>query len=451
MSRSAVRRPVTTTLPVGPLDQYRRLIESLTDYAIFNLSAGGLIESWNAGANQAFGYSDRDVIGHHYRLIFTPEDRASGVPEAELHAAEVNGKAAIDGWHVRKDGSKFWCTNTVQPFYDDSGKLTGFTKIVRDATQQHDSAEALRESEERLRLLVEGATEYAIFSLDTHGVVTSWNSGAREIFGYRASEIIGKPFSTLYSAASVETGVPAAELLAATKEGRAEDSGWHLRKNGSRFFASGHTALLKPDANGHPRGFVKIALDATMRNDREERIRRKAFNDELTALPNRTSFGEHLDRSIALTQEDSGAHFAVLYLDLDGFKAVNDRFGHGVGDELLVGFARLLERCCRPDDIVSRAGGDEFTVLLTNVKTIEDALSVAGRINVALAKPFLLGDEEVRVSASIGIVLSSPTFRQADIVIRAADQAMYRAKARGGAQHAVFTDGVSAGSFTTHS
>ena len=94
-------------MPAGQLDQYRRLIETLTDYAIFNLSSRGLVESWNAGAKQAFGYSEQEVIGQHYRLFFTPESRASGVPEAELHAAQTHGKAAIDGWHVRKDGSRF--------------------------------------------------------------------------------------------------------------------------------------------------------------------------------------------------------------------------------------------------------------------------------------------------------------------------------------------------------
>ena len=185
-----------------------------------------------------------------------------------------------------------------------------------------------------------------------------------------------------------------------------------MRKNGSRFFASGHTALLRPGDDGDPRGFVKICHDTTMRNDREERMRRKAFHDELTALPNRASFSEKLKQSIALAQHEVATHFAVLYLDLDGFKGVNDSLGH--------------------------AGGDEFTVLLTNVDTIKDALSVAERIDVALRQPFLLCGQNICISASIGVVVGSSEYERADQVIRNADEAMYRAKARGGAQHALF-------------
>jgi diguanylate cyclase (GGDEF)-like protein/PAS domain S-box-containing protein len=438
VARKGLHRPAPTLTVDGPLWQYRRLIETLTDYAIFTLASDGCIATWNAGAKEAFGYSASEVIGSHYRLIFTPEDRASELPEAELRAARNAGKAAIDGWHVRKDGSRFWCTNTVQPITDERGAICGFTKIIRDSTEQYEAAQALRASEERLRLLIDGATEYAIFSLSSRGDITSWNAGAAEIFGYEQSEILGKPFSLLYSGEAVAAGVPASELLAAATTGRAEDNGWHVRKNGTRFFGSGHTSLLRPDEAGEARGFVKICHDSTMRNELDEQMRRRALHDELTALPNRASFASNLRRSVARTQNEAGNGYAVLYLDLDKFKEINDRLGHGAGDELLVGFARLLERCSRPGDIVSRAGGDEFTVLLTNIGSERDAVSVATRIALALREPLLLRDRKITVTASIGIALGSSSYTAADDILRDADSAMYRAKALGGAQHAVF-------------
>jgi diguanylate cyclase (GGDEF)-like protein/PAS domain S-box-containing protein len=439
VARSRLRRPPATLTVDGPLSQYRRLIESLTDYAIFTLAADGRIDSWNAGAREAFGYTDDEVIGRHYGLIFTPEDRANGLPEAELRAARHAGKAAIDGWHVRKDGSKFWCTNTVQPFKDELGAICGFTKIVRDSTEQHEAALALRASEERLRLLIDGATEYAIFSLSDRGNITSWNAGAAEIFGYTEGEILGKPFSLLYTVEAVAKGLPDGELLAAARSGRAENNGWHVRKNGTRFFGSGHTSRLSPDEAGEARGFVKICHDSTARNDLEEQMRRRALHDELTALPNRASFGDYLSRSVAQAQNQAGIAYAVLYLDLDKFKDINDRLGHGAGDELLVGFARLLERCSRPGDIVSRAGGDEFTVLLTNITSVRDAVSVAARIALALREPLSLRGWKITVTASIGIAVGSSSYTAAEDILRDADSAMYRAKALGGAQHAVFS------------
>lgn len=440
MRDSRVNRPAVTVSAVGTLDQYRRLIESLTDYAIFYISADGIIETWNAGATKSFGYDDREAIGQHYRLIFTEEDRASGLPEAELATARSCGKAAIDGWHVRKDLSKFWCTNTVQSLTDGRGKLRGFTKIVKDSTEQHEAAEALRQSEERLRLLIEGVTGYALFSISALGCIMSWNSGARSMYGYEESEIVGKPLSLLYSQESVAAGALEAELVAA-KTGQVESSCWHVRKDGSRFFASGQMTLLENDERDCPRGFVKIAHDMTARNTIEERLRQQAFNDALTALPNRVSFGEYLGRTIAEAQLTAGICFAVFYLDLDHFKEINDSFGHAVGDGLLVAFARLLERCSRPGDIVARVGGDEFTLLLPNVNTTKDAISVAERIHSALKKPFSIGGYEIATSASIGIAVGSSLYLAADQIIRDADSAMYEAKMRGGGRHALFPFG----------
>ena len=425
-----------------PLDQYRRLIDSLIDYAIFSLSVDGKIASWNPGAEQTFGYSGHEVIGKHYSLLFNAEDIAKGSPEEELRAALEHGETAIDGWLVRKDGSRFWCTDTVQPVRDLSGDVTGFTKIVRDVTEVHNASEVLRESEERLRLLIEGVTDYAIFSIDLDGNILLWNTGAEHVFGYREAEVLGKHFSLIYTAEAVSRGIPETEIATAARDGKAADEGWHVRRGGELFYASGEMTRLKAGDDGKPRGFVKIAHDITARNEANETVKRKAFHDDLTQLPNRAFFCDTLRRTIARAKRHTGMQFAVIFLDLDRFKLLNDSLGHIAADGLLVHVARTLERCVRPEDIVARLGGDEFTILISEIPEGEDAaadaISVVGRIDKALQNPVHIEGFEVFTTVSTGIAVGSSAYDKPEQVLRDADTAMYEAKARGRSRHVLF-------------
>jgi PAS domain S-box-containing protein len=243
---------------------YRLLVEQAKDYALFLLDREGRIMSWNAGAQRLKGYAAEDIIGQHFSVFYPHEALERGWPQHELKVALAEGRFEDEGWRVRKDGSRFWANVVITALRDEDGRLLGFSKITRDLTERKLHEEALRQSEERFRLLIEGVVDYAIFMLDTDGVVTSWNAGAERINGYRRDEILGKHLSRFFLPEDIEAGKPWEELAAARRDGHVESEGWRVRKNGERFWARAVVSALY-DAGGRLRGFAKVTQDLTQR------------------------------------------------------------------------------------------------------------------------------------------------------------------------------------------
>jgi PAS domain S-box-containing protein len=165
-------------------DRLELLVDAVTDYAIYLLDRDGVIRTWNAGAERIKGYRAAEVIGQHFSLFFTPEDRAADVPGQILASAGRNGRAEQEGWRIRKDGGRFWASSVVQPVRDARGRAVGFAKITRDMTERREAQHALYESERRFRLLVQAVKDCAIYMLDPSGVIVNWNSGAERLKGY---------------------------------------------------------------------------------------------------------------------------------------------------------------------------------------------------------------------------------------------------------------------------
>ena len=262
---------------------YRLLVESVDDYAIFALDPDGYILSWNAGAQRFKGYTADEAIGKHFSIFYPREKIEEGFPEFELKEAARVGRFEDEDWRIRKDGTRFWANVVITALRDAAGHLVGFGKVTRDLTERRLAEEALRESEERFRLLVQGVRDYAIFMLDPTGHISTWNAGAERIKGYTSDEIIGKHFSIFYTPEDLESGKPARELEIATKTGVYEEEGWRLRKDGTRFWANVViTALYKPD--GSLAGFAKVTRDLTERRAAQERAietaRKAAASDE---------------------------------------------------------------------------------------------------------------------------------------------------------------------------
>ena len=254
---------------------YGLLVESVQDYAIFALDPTGHILSWNQGARRLKGYTANEIIGRHFSIFYPPEDVARGKTTWELEIAAREGRFEDEGWRIRKDGSRFWANVIITALFDESGTLVGYGKVTRDLTERRQADEELRESEERNRLIIQSVKDYAIFMLDPTGHVATWNEGARRIKGYEAHEIIGRHFSSFYPEEDIERGKPPWELEVAAREGRFEDEGWRIRKDGSRFWANVIiTALFNP--KGKLVGFAKVTRDLTERKEAEDRVVRDA-------------------------------------------------------------------------------------------------------------------------------------------------------------------------------
>jgi len=247
-------------------ERFRLLVESVRDYAIFMLDTHGRVVTWNAGAERFKGYRAHEIIGEHFSRFYPPEALARGLPAHELEVAQAAGTFEDEGWRVRKDGSQFWANVVITAMRAPDGQLLGYAKVTRDLTLRRGHEEALRRSEERFRLLVEGVSDYAIFMLDANGMVATWNVGAQRIKGYAADEIIGRHFSVFYPRETRESGWPDHELLVATEKGSFIDEGWRVRQDGSMFWANVTITALRDD-DGRLLGFAKLTRDLTERRD----------------------------------------------------------------------------------------------------------------------------------------------------------------------------------------
>lgn len=257
--------------PLADADRYRLLVDAITDYAIYMLDPDGRVSSWNPGAERFKGYEAHEIIGRHFSVFYTDEDRASGLPDHALRTAREQGRFEREGWRVRKDGARFWAHVIVDPIRSPAGELLGYAKVTRDLTERRAAEDALRASQEQFRLLVQGVTDYALYMLDADGVVTNWNVGAQRIKGYEAHEIVGRHFSHFYTKAERQAGAPAQALRIAAEEGRFEREALRVRKDGATFWAH---VIIDPirDERGQVIGYAKITRDITERVQRQRQL-----------------------------------------------------------------------------------------------------------------------------------------------------------------------------------
>ncbi|TAF28875.1 MAG: EAL domain-containing protein [Oscillatoriales cyanobacterium] len=301
---------------------------------------------------------------------------------------------------------------------------------------------ALRQSEQRFRSLIENATDITII-LDAEGIFRYISPSVKRILGYAPHQAIGR--SALGTVHPDDCAAIAQTLHKAIENPKRSQCPLEYRvlhRNGSWCYveAVATNLLHDPAVNG----IVINCHDITQRKKAEEQLLHDAFHDALTGLPNRALFTDRLEHALRLAKRRKDYLFAVLFLDLDRFKVVNDSLGHAIGDRLLVAIAQRLTACLRVGDTVARLGGDEFVLLLEDIDGVNEADSIVKRLQKTITSPILLDGHEVFITASIGIALSSGEYEEPTSLLRDADTAMYRAKELGRARHEVFNSSMHA-------
>ncbi len=431
-------------------EKYRMMLDGVEDYAIFMLDPQGHVASWSASAERIKGYTAEQIIGQHFSCLFLPEDIKRGRPEEVLRLAATTGRHEEFGMHVRKDGSEFPASVIFFPLRDGAGNLRGFSEICRDLSEH-------KESEARYRGLLEAAPDGMVV-VNGDGEIVLLNAQAEKQFGYYRDELLGQKVKNIIPEGFAERLIADGTRTAAEALAQQIGMGIELygrRRDGSEFpieimlsplqSAEGilvTAAIRDITTRKKAEALLVQKVEELNRSNRElvesadaarvmtQQMNHSAQHDALTGLPNRLLLNDRVGQAIAFAKRHEH-QVAVLFLDLDGFKHINDSLGHPIGDKLLQSLAKRLVDCVRAADTVSRQGGDEFVVLLPEILRLEDAAAMSRRLLQAVAEAHSIEQHDLHITASIGVSIYPDDGRDAEALIKNADTAMYQAKENG--------------------
>ncbi|MGI0483926.1 PAS domain S-box protein [Pantanalinema rosaneae CENA516] len=412
------------------------ILHSLDDVVWSTSATGSELFYLNSAAEKLYGRPVAEFFQNPdlWLEVVHPDDRDRVI--AESQAMLETGSKDLEYRIIRPDGEIRWLRDRCQSICDIGSKTCRLDGIATDITKRRQAEAALRKSEEQFRLIFELAP-IGIALNTLNGQFLKVNQAFCEVIGYSADELRDLTFADITHPEDLDTDLTFTQQLLEGKLTHFQIEKRYLAKDGKVVMALLQATLIR-DPAGNPWQTIAQVVDITDRKRMEDQLAHDAFHDALTGLPNRLLFMDRLRHVLARNQRACDQQFAVLFLDLDRFKVINDSLGHLVGDQLLVAIAHRLQACLRPGDTVARLGGDEFTILLDPIKTPGDATHVAERIHQAIREPFSLDGHEIYTSVSIGIALNEVCYAQPEEVLRNADTALYRAKAQGKACYAIF-------------
>jgi diguanylate cyclase (GGDEF)-like protein/PAS domain S-box-containing protein len=409
---------------MGPTNNrfHARLLDAVGQ-AVIATDPQGKVIYWNQAAEEMYGWSAKEAMGRSIVEIMASEEL---IERAEEIMTDLRrGRSWTGEFTVRrKDGTTFPAMVTDTPVHDEQGNLIAIIGVSTDISEIKQTEE-LRRSEERFRLLAENAQDLIFrYRLKPTPGFEYVSPSATDMIGFTPEEHYADP-ELGYKIVHPDDRHLIDEVL------RYPESPitirW-LRKDGTVIWAEQHNKPIYDDA-GELVAIEGISRDVTERKTLEGRLEHQAFHDLLTDLPNRHLFMDRLGQTLRRTRRRRKRKVALLFMDLDNFKVMNDSLGHELGDELLVAVVERLRGSLRPEDTLARFGGDEFTVLIEDVDDPGDVVRVAERIVEDLREPFVIDERELFVRASIGIALGDARTKSSEELLRDADMAMYRAKA----------------------
>jgi len=416
-------------------DERFRLVARATNDAVWDWDLTDDALWWNEAIQPVFGYDPATIEPHinWWKRHIHPADRDRII--ASIHAAIDGGSAhwAEEYRFCRADGTAALVGDRGFILRDKDGVATRMLGSMQDITARKEAEAALRESAESFNSLLDNTSEGIVIT--EQGRILVINRAYTRVLGYELDEVFGRDAVTIVA--------PADRPTAAANIRAGYDQPYEIlqeRKDGVIITTEVIGRAIR--YQGRPVRMTTIR-DITARKALEERLAYQAFHDPLTGLPNRALFTDRVGQALARTRRDGGSS-AVLFLDLDRFKDINDSWGHDVGDQLLVAVAARLHACLRDTDTLARQGGDEFTILLADVGDAYETMQVAERLAAALAMPITIAGHDHRITTSIGIVLTTHDYSRIEDLLRDADIAMYRAKETGKARYAVFDPAMQA-------
>jgi diguanylate cyclase (GGDEF)-like protein/PAS domain S-box-containing protein len=413
-----------------------RSILKTSQEAFISIDEDGLVREWNPQAERLFGWGRDEIVGRPVVQTIIPRRHRDAHLRAVtrfLASDELPmGARRLEVEGLRRDGTEVPIELSVSALRE--GGEWRFHAFVRDISERQATEAALREAEERFRKAFDDSrVGMALIGLD--GSFQRVNRALCEICGRTEARLLGRRFGEIIYSDDRDREV---EALRGVADGESYGYRGETRCEHARGHPVWISLTVSPvyDSQGILSYLIAQIEDISERKESEERLTRQALHDSLTGLPNRTLFA---DRVRMATARRGAQGFAIIYLDLDGFKLVNDTLGHAAGDQVLVEVARRLERLLRVGDTLARLGGDEFALLCEGVGEAE-ATTIADRVIHALTTPIVVQDREIIQAASIGIALFGPGvgLEEPDEMLGEADMAMYRAKAAGKSRYALF-------------
>ncbi len=404
--------------------RFRTLLQDIRTVAVQGYSVDGTVHYWNRASEELYGYSAAEAMGQKLCELIIPPEMTTEVRRNIDEMSQSGEPAASQEYRLkRKDGSDVMVF-TSHAVLAEPGRAPEFYCIDIDITERKKNEAQLN----KLSQVVEQSPAMVIIT-DLNGVIEYVNPFFSKVTGYAGSEVIGTDFQTFQL-----NGMTAEEYRKLWQQlGAGED--WHgevhnNRKNGSNYW---ERVLISPlrDRQGEICNYISIREDISAHKEYEQQLQHQATHDALTGLVNRSLLKDRITQAAHQVQRNSKVA-ALLLLDLDRFKAINDTLGHTIGDELLCEAASRLKKTVRETDTVARLGGDEFVVLLTELTSLERVAVIAEKILTCLSKPFYLAGQHLSLSASIGVSLCPQDAGDSDNLIRLADIAMYQAKKKKG-------------------